>query len=290
LIFGTRYTERTPILAVFAGGSADKCSDVPKPLTAASSYAVSPPFYQFPIISNIWNTGFYGNVTNPNLTYLIQSLRAFYDQWPQQVYGTRGNPFPWVNKNAKLDIATKAVMEMYKDNYAGNQSVTLTVAGTLFVVPSKHSSINEEKIYDYPSDFQSYLDLRELDPIPIGEEFASSGWNTVYSYRQLFNEYKDGPYDRAKSSDTFKKNVIGSSEQINDPDGLEDGVIVPRVFDYANGVSGDVAFQSLSGLENISPLIFNVLVGTNIVEKDNGDYFVAEKAHSSLSPIGTLNC
>jgi len=281
-LYGTKYTDRIPILAVFAGGYAANCSNVPKAFLAAFPYVENPPYQVLGVVSeNLFNVA-----PGPNLTDIIKngSLKAFYERNPTS------NPFPWVNSYANLDTATNAVMKMYKDTYTGNQSMTLTVAGTLLVVPSTYSYINEDKNYGAtPLDFQAYLDTAPGLEVRTG---LGSGIDPPLTpYRQIFNQTNDGAYDLVKHSDAFKKNVIGSTEQINDPNGLEDNVIVRRAFDYASGYSGDDAFQQLSGLKDAKTLlIFNALVGTNIVAKDNGSYFVAEKAISPLPPIGTLSC
>lgn len=265
LIFGTRYTERTPILAVVAGGYADKCSDVPKPLTAANSYAVSPSIYEFPIISRDWNQGFYGQGLangNPALTYLVTTKTAFFETWPAQY----GNPFPWVNGNAKLNVASYAVMKMIAD---AEQvvPVTLTIAGTSIPLPTAHST---------------------SAPTPITWDVLSFSNTTISDYRKIFDPSEtaimSGLYGYNKETSTFKSRVLGSSDDVT-----PDGVIVPRVFNYGSGLAGNYAFQNLSGLANETPLIFNVLVGYKISQNDDG-HWVTEQENPITQPIGNLNC
>jgi hypothetical protein len=93
-----------------------------------------------------------------------------------------------------------------------------------------------------------------------------------------------------KSSSTFTKRVLGSSDDVT-----PDGVIAKRFFNYANlfstgGPGGaDYTFQQLSGLANETPLIFNVLVGYKTSKNDDG-HWVTEQETSSSHPIGSLNC
>jgi hypothetical protein len=81
---------------------------------------------------------------------------------------------------------------------------------------------------------------------------------------------------------------LGSSDDVT-----PDGVIVPRIFDYAiddgNPGGADYTFQQLSDLANDNPLIFNVLVGYKISKNDDG-HWVTEQETSSSHPIGSLNC
>ena len=266
--YGTRYTERIPILAVFAGGYSDNCSNVPK-VFRTDPYGDTPESGTGAINDSQYaEMRILENVTEgaaPNLTSLATSLETFYDEWTLQAKGT--GPFPWVNKNAKLGEASRAAMNMYKN--LTNTDMTLTIAGTSIPLPAADSTT--------------------LDS-PIGWE-SDVADTTISDYRKIFDPSDSTimsgvlGYEYNKSSPTFKNRVLGSSYDLT-----PDGVIVPRVFNYAPGISGDLAFQSLSDLGNTnSPLIFNVLLGYEISKNDNG-FWVTEKELDNSSPIGTLNC
>lgn len=270
IAYGTSYLERLPILALFAGGFANKCSNVPKVFrtdpygdySGSGTGAINDS--QFGAL-RILENDMVGVGIASNLTSLATSLETFYDNWPMQAKGT--GPFPWVNKNAKLGEASSAAMNMYR-NFT-NTDMTLTIAGTSIPLPAADSTTL-------------------VSPIGWESDVADT---TISDYRKIFDPSDSTimsgvlGYGYNKSSPTFKNRVLGSSDDLT-----PDGVIVPRVFDYASGYTGDLAFQNLSNLGNTnSPLIFNVLLGYEISKNDNG-LWVTEKEIYNSSPIGTLNC
>uniref|UniRef100_A0A6C0LJ25 Uncharacterized protein n=1 Tax=viral metagenome TaxID=1070528 RepID=A0A6C0LJ25_9ZZZZ len=257
--YGTKYTEQIPILAVFAGGYAEKCSDVPKAFLAANPYAQTP---LQPALGVVNTNG--SVVPGTNLTDIITSLNTFYVNYP------KSNPFPWVNKNVKLGQAACAAMTMYQD--FTNASMTLTIAGTSIPLPTADSSTENS---------------------PVGWEWVTD--TTVSDYRKIFDPFESTimsgvlGYGYNKSSSTFSNRVLGSSD-----DNTPAGVIVRRAFDYANFMgspgTADYAFQQLSGLAaNESPIVFNVLLGYKIF-KNNDGFWATDRSQYSLSLIEGLEC
>lgn len=254
--YGTKYTKRIPIYAVFAGGYAEKCSAVPKAFLAANPYAQTP---LEPTLGVLNTNG--SVVPGTNLTDIITSLNTFYVNHP------KSNSFPWVNKNVKLGQAACAAMTMYQD--FTNASMTLTIAGTSIPLPTADSSTENS---------------------PVGWEWVTD--TTVSDYRKIFDPFESTilpqsvlGYGYNKSSSTFSKMVWGSNDDIT-----PNGVIVPRVFDYASGHSGDGAFAKLSGLAaNESPIVFNVLLGYKIF-KNNDGFWATDRSQYSLSLIEGLEC
>lgn len=259
-LYGTKYTEQLPIYAVFAGGYADKCSDVPKTFLAANPYVENPPRKVLGVVSDI--TSPIVPVPGNNLTDIVTPLQAFYAWFSS----SNPSPFPWVNKNAKLGQASSAVMNMYRD--FTNASATLTIAGTTIPLPTADSSTENS---------------------PVGWE-SDVADTTISDYRKIFDTSESTimsgvlGYGYNKSSSTFSERVLGSND-----DNTPDNVIVRRAFDYANGNNGVTAFNNLSGLANETLLVFNVLLGYKISKNDDG-FWVTEKSQSSLSLIEALEC
>ena len=180
--YGTKYTEQIPILAVFAGGYAEKCSDVPKAFLAANPYAQTP---LQPALGVVNTTG--SVVPGTNLKDIITSLNTFYVNYP------KSNPFPWVNKNVKLGQAADAVIKLY--TYFTNAPAILTIAGTSIPLPTITNGVLsavDTTISDYGKIF---------DP---NESTIMSGVSG-YGYN--------------KSSSTFSNMVLGSNDD-NTPPGV----------------------------------------------------------------------
>lgn len=145
-----------------------------------------------------------------------------------------------------------------------NAIATLTIAGTSIPLPTANNSTEES-------------------PIGWNSDVADT---TISDYRKIFDPSEStimsGVLGYNKSSSTFTKRVLGSSDDVT-----PDGVIAKRFFDYATDLAGDAAFQNLSGLANETPLIFNVLLGYQTSKNDDG-HWVTEQENSSSHPIGSL--
>jgi hypothetical protein len=297
LIFGTNSFAKTPVVSIFAGGYTNSCSS-------------SDPLMSRIRQTGVYNPSAYGGETI-SLAITNNSISSTNYEWNVRVLGDNfsdypantelfspGDGYPWVNKNASLDAAVKAVMEPVKESTPGT-SVTLTIAGTTIPVPSRFASVNGTGEYDVPILFDSELALEYkrstivfyTDPQGFpGERFETFWGPSLSAYRGLFDVNNEliPPYSNiSKSSTTFLNSVLGSTDQkTNNP---LDGVIVPRVFDFGED-NDDDPFAALSDLKDTNQaIIFTAFSGTKIARNDD-EHWVIDKVYTDVSnnstPIG----
>jgi hypothetical protein len=298
--YGTNPSAKTPVVSIFAGGYTNSCSSSDPLMSLIRKSGVynpiSPSYVNGETVSlAITNS----SITSINYEWLLYNFGDNFSDYPAEIVpGQVGDAFPWVNKNASLDAAVKAVMEPIKESTPGT-SVTLTIAGTTIPVPSRFASVNGAREYDVPSLFDSVL-ASEYKRTTIGfytdpegfpmERFETFWGPSLSAYREMFDVNNEliPPYNNInKSSTTFTNSVLGSTDQkTNNP---LDGVIVQRVFDFGED-NDDDPFAALSDLKDTNQaIIFTAFSGTKIARNDD-ELWAIDKAYTDVNnnstPIG----